>query len=129
MDEQFDIVPIDETHIAQVASWFEPVPFAGLHDSLGWVAVQHNGPIAVATLSYDADHVAYLNFVVHPSERRHGVGGQLVRHVLAEPDVRAVSHLQALVEPDNTAAQKILDHAGFSHIGTSPNGRQVYEKH
>jgi ribosomal protein S18 acetylase RimI-like enzyme len=129
MDSTIDIIPIDESHIAQVASWFEAVPFAGLRDSAGWVAVQHNEPIAVATLSYDADHVAILNFVVHPSERRHGVGEQLVRTVLAEPDVRSVSRLHAYVELDNVPAQKILDHAGFSHIGNSPDGRLVYEKH
>lgn len=129
MDSTIDIVPIDESHIAQVASWFQAVPSVGLHDSLGWVAVQHNQPIAVATLSYDGDHIAYLNFVVHPSERRQGIGDELVRQVLAQPDVQAVSHLHALVELDNQAAQKILNHAGFTHTGSSPDGRFVYERH
>ena len=134
-------VPLTASYIAQIEDWLTPdteesvsmLPMAAtgrLNEarSQGWVALHDNLPVAIATLNVGSQGVGHLNFLVKPSERRLGIGASLVSYVLDQPAVRAVRTLEAFVEFDNTAAQKILTRDGFSNIGYTPDGRLRFEK-
>ena len=94
-----------------------------------WVALLDGTPVAIGAVHTDTTRTGYLDFYVRPSERRHGIGAELVSYILDQPPVRSLSRLEALVEPDNTAAQKILNHKGFSQVGYADDNRIRFERH
>ena len=133
--------PLSGQHLAEIEGWSSASavdmllkqPGAGASGigaaSQGWVALRGSDPIAVAIVTSDRQQGGYLDFFVKPSERRHGVGGRIVEHVLVQPGVAALRQLRALVEFDNTAAQKILSRRGFSSVGYSADDRIEFERH
>lgn len=138
MDE-VTIVPLGPHHIAQIEGW---APASAVETLLkrsrmaeatggiqGWVALRGEEPVAVATVTSDGRRGGYLDFFVVPAERRHGLGGRMIEHALAQPEVKELGDLRALVEFDNTAAQKILSRHGFSNVGYSSDDRMKFERH
>ena len=136
------IVPLTENYASLAESWIAPDAatvllnlsvtsgkFSSDKQSLGWVALLGKEPVAIATLTVDRQRIGRLDFLVKPSERRQGIGAAIVTYVLEQPETQTVSKLEALVEFDNTAAQKILARQGFTSVGYSSDDRLRFERH
>ncbi len=143
MNDSLAIVPFDPRLASRIEAWASQtavrallklpevnLPVSQNSGLMAWVALRNDEPIALATVSLNDQHIAYLEVLVKPSERRQGVGGQIVEYILEQPAVKELTRLHALVEQDNVAAQKILNQAGFSRIGYSAeDGRLEFAKH
>lgn len=136
--DDLQIVIADAHHLRQVEAWadqdaskilLEQSGTTALQHGSAWVVLVHGEPVAVATIQLDNEHVGYLDFGVKPNERRQGIGARLVAYVLQQPQVRVLHRLHALIEPQNTAAQKIVTRQGFSNVGYAPDGRLEFAKH
>ena len=139
--DDITFAPLSARHLAEIEGWSpasavdmllkQPGANSNGADtsSQGWVALRGSEPIAVAIVTSDHQQGGYLDFFVKPSERRHGIGGHIVEHALAQPEVTSLRQLRALVEFDNTSAQKILSRRGFSSIGYSADDRLEFERH
>lgn len=126
-------------HLAQVERWSPrevaktllklPKAPPATPDSHGWAAVRDNKVLAIATIRFNKERVAYLNCIVKPTEARQGIGTQIIGYVLKQPAVAGLAHLHALVNQDYVAAQKILEAKGFSRVGYGPDGKLEFAKH
>jgi RimJ/RimL family protein N-acetyltransferase len=134
-----NIVPLEADHLAQVGNWaprdvaktllkLPGAPFTA-PDSFGWAAIRDQKVLAIATIQFNKEHVAYLNCMVKPTEGGHGVGTQIIEYTLEQPAVKELVHLHALVDQDNTAAQKILETQGFSRVGYGPDTKLEFARH
>jgi ribosomal protein S18 acetylase RimI-like enzyme len=141
MSESLTIVPFEPAYAHRIETWSShnaasmllkqpginsPAALGQVHS---WVALSGDDPIAVATIHYDSDHIGHLDVMVKPTERRRGVGGELVEYTLNQPDVKDIRRIKARVEHDNIAAQKMLSRQGFSRVGDTDDGRLEFEKH
>lgn len=63
------------------------------------------------------DEIHLNNFAVHPSRRRHGLGGALLAHVLAESAAFGAPHATLEVRASNTAAIALYERGGFVRTG------------
>jgi GNAT superfamily N-acetyltransferase len=77
-----------------------------------------DGPITIA-----ADWVATgsIAFTVAPDRRRHGLGHTMISTLMQQPELRAVELFEAGVEPDNLAARRCLEAAGFALLSPNPD--------
>jgi len=91
-------------------------------DTQLWTGSIDGEVIAVALFYIDEMHDGHLDFAVKPSERRQGIGTELMSRVLAEPLLKNSSKIQVEVATENTAGQKILQKNGFVRIGYTPEG-------
>jgi N-acetylglutamate synthase-like GNAT family acetyltransferase len=98
-------------------------------DSFGWAAVRDGKVLAVVTIRFNKEHVAYMNCMVKPTDSGHGIGTQIVDYALKQPSVEELVHLHALVEQDKIAAQKILEDKGFSRVGYGSDGKIEFARH
>jgi len=137
MNEDFQIVPLSPEYQGRIEGWTAesaqqllmklPEISLGSRD-LSWVAVRQNDPIAVCSIHATDTGTYSIYTVVKPSERRSGIASLLLAAVLAKPEVQNLSHIQAFVEVDNIAAQKLLAKSSFSQLGYDEYGRLKYEK-
>jgi ribosomal protein S18 acetylase RimI-like enzyme len=138
--DNITIIPLEQRHKFQIEGWGTPNALKTLlklpEISLGhgtnsesWAAMLGDEVLAVGTITLNPQHVGYLDFLVKPSERRQGIGLLLVEGILRSPFARELGHLHARVEPENTAAQKILSKEGFSRVGTSEDGKIEFAYH
>lgn len=135
--DDVEIVPLSPSLAAQIEDWSSDPADSLLRrstrnetgDDQGWVALVGDKPVAIVKISVDSSRTGNLDFTVKPSERRHGIGAHIVEYALGQPTVSALARLRAVVEYDNTAAQKILSREGFSQVGYTPEGRLQFERH
>jgi predicted acetyltransferase len=133
------IVPIEPNHLAQVGNWAPrevaktllklPKAPAVTPGSFGWAAVRDQKVLAIVTIRFNKEHVAYMNCVVKPGESGHGIGTQIVEYALKQPSVENLVHLHALVDRDKIAAQKILEAQEFSRVGYGEDGKLEFARH
>lgn len=71
---------------------------------VGFVIVNCNQPLSKAEIE---------NIYVHPAKRRQGIGSQLVRAALAEAKKRSYEFISVLTPPNDIAAIKTYENAGF----------------
>jgi len=140
MEQPVVIVPLTSLYQSKIEAWASDdaggalFKQSGTHladgqDSRGWAAVIGSDPIGAVTISRDPSGVDFMYVIVKPSERRHGLGASLVKTALDDPETKKLTRLHAYVEPENTAAQKILIKRGFSQIGYGPDGQIEFELH
>lgn len=137
-----NIVPLEHKHLAQTESWAssqnaaktllkQPVLSVGpTPDAHGWAALDDGGRLmAIAAVRFDKEHVGYLECMVKPSERRRGIGSEILEYVLDRPEIRSLIHLHAAVAMSNISAQKSLDEHGFTRTGYTDDGRMEFARH
>ena len=133
------IVSLEAEHLAQVENWaprdvaktllkLPGAPYTA-PDSFGWAAIRDRKVLAIVTIQFNKEHVAYLNCMVKPSEGGHGIGTQIVEYALDQPAVKELVHLHALVDQDKIAAQKILETQGFTRVGYGPDTKLEFARH
>ena len=135
------IVPLKPEHLAQIEGWASgqnaaktllklPVPsLSPTSDTYGWAALEDNGSVlAVATVILNKEHVGYMECRVKPSERRQGIGSQIVNYVLSQPEVKGLIHLRAAIDMANISAQKTLEEQGFFRRGYTEDGRIEFSR-
>lgn len=138
-----DIVIIEAKpeHLSQVETWtarndavktlFKKPRDPSAETPLGWhwAALSGDEVVSVASIELSKEHVGYLNCIVKPDHLRQGIGSRMIEYVLAQPQVKNLVHLHAVIEPSNTAAQKILDQNGFSRVGYDTDARLEFARH
>jgi ribosomal protein S18 acetylase RimI-like enzyme len=136
--EDTEIVSLTPQHLAQVDDWTSrnaktllklPGVSSDNDNMLGWALIHGNEVLAVAFVRLNEKHVGYLEARVKPSTERQGLATAIVEYTLKQPEVKALVHLHAAVELNNTAAQKILENHGFTRVGYSDDGRMEYANH
>ena len=132
------IVPLEPEHFSQVETWAQrdvaktllKLPEASTSpDDFGWAAVRDQEVLAIATIRFNEEHVAYLNCMVKPTETGHGIGTQIIDYTLKQPAVEELVHLHALINQDYIAGQKILEAQGFSRVGYGPDTKLEFARH
>lgn len=138
-----DIVIIEAKpeHLSQVETWSarnDAVktllktprdPSAAAPEGWYWAALRGTEVVSVASVELNKDRVGYLNCIVKPGHLRQGIASRMVEYVLAQPQVKNLVHLHAVIEPANTAARKILNQNGFSRVGYDADGRIEFARH
>lgn len=61
-----------------------------------------------------------LNLCIAPDERKQGLGGKFMRHVIETAQDRKAESVFLEVRPSNTAAVALYESLGFNEIGTRP---------
>ena len=69
-----------------------------------------DGPIILETIDALTGAIA---FAIDPARRRQGLGTRMIRALTGHPDLNDVELFEAGVEPENTAARRCLEAAGF----------------
>ena len=136
-----DIVPLKPEHLAEAEGWSSgqnaakalfKLPGASMKptsDTHGWAAVNPNGKaLAIAIVKLNEEHVGYLECMVKPSERRHGIGSDIVKYVLEQPEIKGLIHFRAAIDFDNISAQKTLEEKGFFRRGYTADGRIEFSR-
>jgi ribosomal-protein-alanine N-acetyltransferase len=72
--------------------------------------------IGYAGLAAYADEAFVQTIGVRPTHQRHGIGGTLLKALLAEADARAVPSVLLEVRVDNLVAQRLYERHGFSPL-------------
>jgi ribosomal-protein-alanine N-acetyltransferase len=85
-------------------------PLVIVHEMLGRVI----GYIIFWSIGED---VQINNIAVHPDFRRLGIGERVLRHVIAEVQVRGARLITLEVRPSNTAAMTLYKKLGFRMMG------------
>lgn len=93
-----------------------------------WAGIQDGEIVAVAFMARTVMNSGRIFFAVKPSMRRHGIGSQMMRLVLSEPNIRNLNTTKVNVEPENVGGQKILRKLNFVLVGHTPEGLQEFEK-
>ena len=84
-----------------------------------WYLVRDKQPVAAIWYQWEAERVEVIDLRVLASERRQGLGRQLLRASLtALGDVGAV---ELEVRSSNVAARALYESLGFSETGSRPN--------
>ncbi|WP_342778856.1 ribosomal protein S18-alanine N-acetyltransferase [Marinobacter piscensis] len=76
--------------------------------------------VGYAVVAYMFDEAHLLNICVHPDTRGHGVGRQLLRHVIQSARSEDMSEVLLEVRISNKAASKLYQKEGFEEIGRRP---------
>ena len=97
-------------------------------ETQAWAGSIAGEVVAVALLYLDEARHGHLDFAVKPSERRHGIGAEMMTQVLADPVVKDLINIQVVVEPENIAGQKIARKTGFVLTGSNPEGFLVFTR-
>ncbi len=91
------------------------------HPERGRVFVARDGKrvIAMASLLYTVSTAEggkaalFEDLVVHPDQRRHGIGGQLLAYVVEQARAEGVLRITLLTDMQNERAQALYRRAGF----------------
>ena len=131
------ISPVDKKDLINYENWFDlrganyllfkqskhgPLADQDLKDVKVWTGSIAGDTVAVALYYQDETRRGFLDLAVRPSERRHGIGAEMTERILEEEALKNSPTVQVDVEPENTAAQKILHGAGFVHTGHNSEG-------
>ena len=139
--QDISIMPLEPAHLTQVGNWAThdaaktllKIPGApavsATSNSHGWAAVRNQEVLAIATVELNKERVGYLSCTVKPTEARQGIGTQLIDYVLKQPAIEGLVHLHALVDQNNSGAQKILETQGFSRVGYGVDNRLEFARH
>jgi L-amino acid N-acyltransferase YncA len=141
MADDIVIVEAKPEHLSRVETWAArndavktllktpKDPSAAVPEGWHWAALRGDEVVSVASVELSKEHVGYLNCIVKPGELRQGIGSRMIEYVLAQPQVKNLVHLHAVIEPANTAARKILNQNGFSRVGYDANGHIEFARH
>ena len=135
------IVKLKPEHLIQTGGWSSgqnaaktlfKLPGASVKptsDMHGWASLGPDGKVlAVAIVTLNKEHIGYLECMVKPSERRRGVGSDIVEYVLEQPEIKGLIHFRAAIDMDNIPAQKTLEEKGFFRRGYTADGRIEFSR-
>lgn len=101
--------------------WTEAVFLDCFKDSYRLWAASHGDQLAgYAVVAYMAGEAHLLNLCVHPLARGQGVGGYLLKHLLATAAHEGMSQLLLEVRASNRPAIDLYRREGFREIGQRP---------
>lgn len=93
-----------------------------------WVAEINGEMVAFASFWEEPPRQANLGFIVKPDRRREGIAKTFVPQLLEIADLQRYTRVVGTMSFDETAAQKVLQRAGFHPLGYDTSGRMTYEK-
>ena len=99
--------------------WFEYVRnTAGCH---AWLVCANDGSaVGHVQLDEEADGRASIGLMVKPEARSQHHGQNILRALLARPEIAHLHTLEARVQPDNVASRRCCLAAGFVQADASP---------
>jgi len=83
-----------------------------------WMICDGGTPVALAGFEIQEDGAAAVLLLVCPDQRRRGYGARVLKALASVPEARSVRVFVAPVEPDNQAAIRCLEAAGYESMGT-----------
>ena len=125
------IVPMQETHIAQIAAlekrcFSDPWSEASVHSELSnplsfWLVAQEDGKLIGYVGSQSvAPEADVMNLAVAPEWRNKGIGRALMTALIAQLHSRGITALFLEVRVGNTPAQNLYRSLGFVEVGRRP---------
>ena len=125
------IVPMQETHIAQIAAlekrcfadpWSEASVRSELSNPLSyWLVAQEDGKLIGYVGSQSvAPEADVMNLAVAPEWRNKGIGRALMTALIAQLHSRGITALFLEVRVGNTPAQNLYRSLGFVEAGRRP---------
>ena len=125
------IVPMQETHIAQIAAlekrcFSDPWSEASVHSELSnplsfWLVAQEDGKLIGYVGSQSvAPEADVMNLAVAPEWRNKGIGRALMTALIAQLHSRGITALFLEVRVGNTPAQNLYRSLGFVEAGRRP---------
>lgn len=85
-----------------------------------WGACLGDSLVGFSIVVYMLDEVQLLNLCAHPNARGRGVGGRLLRHLIAEATSENMNQVVLEVRLSNSVASKLYRKEGFEEIGRRP---------
>ena len=125
------IVPMQETHIAQIAAlekrcfadpWSEASVRSELSNPLSfWLVAQEDGKLIGYVGSQSvAPEADVMNLAVAPEWRNKGIGRALMTALIAQLHSRGITALFLEVRVGNLPAQSLYQSLGFFEVGRRP---------
>jgi RimJ/RimL family protein N-acetyltransferase len=131
--KEMNFVKLDRENVSIYAAWFEDAELRkrlSLPDD-NWLNYITSGSNAQAWLCYDEgqavahiqldteeDKSGSIALAVKPSLRGQGIGTKVLREFVASPLIAHLDYLEAGIEEDNLASQRVFSKAGFVLRGT-----------
>ena len=126
------IVPMNESHVAQVAElekicfsdpWSEKSVASELSNSLScWLVAEEDGMVAGYVGSQTViDESDMMNVAVHPDHRRKGIAEKLVVELVEALKKRESHCLTLEVRASNEPAKALYEKLGFIQVGLRKN--------
>ncbi|MFZ5856360.1 MAG: GNAT family N-acetyltransferase [Chloroflexota bacterium] len=84
-----------------------------------WVAEQNGVLVGYGQILPKSDNICSIYAVVHPGQRRNGLGGQFLELILARARKAQARKAILYINGHNAASLAFLDHHGFDVAGTS----------
>ena len=126
------ITEMKEQHVQQIAElekmcfhdpWSENSIASELNNrlSLWFVAVQEEQVIGYVGSQTVLGETDMMNIAVHPNHRKHGVGTELIEHLIEALALRGSHSLMLEVRISNEAAISVYKKLGFTEVGCRKN--------
>lgn len=91
-----------------------------------WLLISTEIVVGHGILSVAAGESHLLNVCVHPGSRGHGLGRQMVEHLLDRARARRASTMFLEVRTSNVVAYQLYEKLGFNEIGIRENYYPAY---
>jgi RimJ/RimL family protein N-acetyltransferase len=130
-----EFIKVDKDNVSVYAAWFED---AELHKRLcppnemwlthvtsssgqAWLCYDKGQAIAQIQLDTNDDKTGSVDLAVKPKLRGQGIGTKVLKTFLDSALAAHLNCIEARIEEDNLASQKVFIKAGFIARGKSPN--------
>jgi len=132
----YSFVPLDEEGFQIYSSWFAvadgkdwvTAPTRQLLDYIqtspiahAWLVHTDGVPMAFVQMDVEPWQRGSLAIFVKPGERGLGHGRQILRALLARPEVAQLQALEAFIDPENVASLRCCLAAGFVQTSATPD--------
>ncbi len=140
--EHLEFKPFTESHLSIYESWFVDSELSRriekptrrwlnyiLSDprARSWVVFKDEELVGVVQVDEETNGYGSVCVVVKPPVRNQGYGRSILKWVLGNPELGYLVRFEGYVEPDNIAAQKCCEAAGF-HLGYSDPDEEGFLK-
>jgi RimJ/RimL family protein N-acetyltransferase len=92
-------------------------------NSQAWLCYEEGQAVAQIQLDTYEDKVGSIDLAVNPSLRCQGIGTKVLREFVTSSLVPHLNYLEARIEMDNLASQKV-----FMKVGFAPRGKRADEE-
>ena len=139
----YSFVPLDEAGFQIYSSWFTAgeAKHRVSPPTRKWFEYIQNTPTAHAwlvrggdgyaighvQLDEEADHRASIALVVKPGKRNRGHGRQILRALLALPEIAHLRAIEGMIKPENVASLRCCLAAGFVQASASPDADGLFK--
>jgi len=131
-----DFVPLDETGLYTLESWFDDTELGRRYASptcvwldyvrlqpgvYAWMIFESGIPVGHFQLDTQDNASGYIGFVVNPKLRNRGYGKRILRDFLVRPEIEHLETILGTAEVDNVASHRCLEAAGFQQQNSAPD--------